>query len=155
MKTRLKNILAFSLVILLLFGFTACEADRIENTYIQSSKVITRNFTIQAGHWQWNDEYKRYERRIVFPEMDDALYEHGAVLGTIFIVEHGKEMQRTLPFVQSYTTGANNFTETISFDIGNDPYNLCFYIQTSDLTDTSPYIDEYTFKVSFIWDSGQ
>lgn len=146
-------------------GFTACTDEHYtidDGTYITGSEVITRDFTVYAKDWKWNDRYNRYEAIIDVKgnEITEDLYEFGTIVGTVFVNEKDAngdtyEVQKNLPFIQTYLDLDEPYSEIISFDIyyGN-PSSVTFYIQATDGTTQSPYLMDYYFKVAFIKDSG-
>lgn len=140
-------------------GFSACGDDVTEEYYYTGSEVITRDYPIKKADWVWNPIYNRYECIIDVSIIDMDLYKYGTIVGTVFVVEEdGKggtyEVQKNLPFIQTYTDQAVPYSEIISFDIfyGN-PSSVTFYIQATDGTSQSPYLTDYNFKVAYIWDS--
>lgn len=140
-------------------GFSAC-GDDVTEEYYTGSEVITQTYTIEKDDWEWNPVYNRYEYIKNVSIIDKDLYEYGTIVGTVFVVEEdGKggtyEVQKNLPFVQTYTDLTVPYSEVISFDIfyGN-PSSVTFYIQATDGTTHSPYLADYTFKVAYIWDRG-
>ncbi len=139
---------------------TVEEIYKTEEHYYVGSEVITRDFVIEKKSWIWNDLYSRYECTIGdVKEIDENLYKYGTIVGTLFTKEENAagafiDVQKTLPFIQTYKDLALPYTETISFDIlyGTSP-EVTFFIQTSDGSMTSPLIDNYKFKIAFIRDS--
>lgn len=142
--------------------YTTEEIYQTDEHYYVGSEIITRPFTIEKEAWVWNDVYNRYEVVIEnINEIDDEIYENGSIIGTVFITEEGwngstYEVQKTLPFVQTYKDLAVPYTETISFDIFyGTPTAVTFYIQTSDGSPETPVLAKYFFKVAFVRDSGK
>lgn len=91
--------------------------------------------------------------------MNNFIYNDGVVQAFVFISEKyidnaGQtvyyDTQKMLPFVQSYddNTTPLAYTETISFD--TTPNSITFYIQTSDMSSTTPFLGAYTFKVLLV-----
>jgi len=154
--------------VLAIMGFTRCGdeitevIEKTEITNIIGSEVITRDVEVKENQWGWNGIYHRYEYTEKMPEINKALYEFGTIAATIYIVEDASdgstyEVQKNLPFVQTYKDLAVPYTEIISFDIfygdGTDP-SVTFYIQTSDGSDVTPVLPPvYYFKLALIWDS--
>ncbi|WP_165040609.1 hypothetical protein [Dysgonomonas sp. ZJ709] len=168
MKKRISSLIKLSLVALLVLGGSSgCTKeyyDVFNDNSIVGSKVITRNFDVEKADWVWNPHAKRYEVTIDFPEIDHDLYEFGTIVSTAFINEefidsNGNstvfEVQTELPIVRTFDDILPIYTEKVSSDIylGN-PSSVTFYIQTSDLTSTSPFLMDYHFKMALIWDSG-
>lgn len=165
MKKKLCKYLIVGLTAVLgLTTFTGCTKEyyTTEEYYNVGSEVITREFTIEADAWKWNEVYNRYE--VIFEdikEIDNDIYKYGSIIGTVFIVEEAwdgstYEVQKTLPFVQSYKDLAVPYTETISFDIFyGSPTAVTFYIQASDGNPETPILAKYVFKVAFVRDSGK
>ncbi|NLX66849.1 MAG: hypothetical protein GXZ19_08820 [Bacteroidales bacterium] len=121
------------------------------------------NITVKGGKngdWRWNDNENRYEAIYELPEMDEFIYEDGAILGYVFIGEQNQnEVQKLLPFVQTYDEGGEIFTETISFDVqlkkgGIVKPSVAFYIQTSDLfgsKEFEEFLPNHNFRLVIVW----
>lgn len=171
MKKKLcKYLIAAFTVVLGFTVFTGCtkeyytteEIYKGDEYYTIGSEIITRPFTIEKKDWVWNDIYNRYEVVIKdVKEIDDEIYENGSIIGTVFIPEEAwdgstYEVQKTLPFVQTYKDLAVPYTEIISFDIFyGSPTAVTFYIQASDGSPETPILAKYFFKVAFVRDSGK
>lgn len=166
-KKSYKCLLTLCVLIIGLSGctkeyYTTEEIYQTDEHYYVGSEVRTRDFTIEVDSWQWNEVYNRYEVIIEdVKEIDEEIYNTGSIIGTIFIQEDAwdgstYQVQKTLPFVQTYKDLAVPYTETISFDIfyGN-PTAVTFYIQTSDGNPETPILAKYRFKVAFVRDSGK
>lgn len=145
----------------LILGLSGCTKEYYDEHYYVGSEIITRDYTVKAKDWTWNEVYNRYECLFEnIPEIDDDLYKYGSIIGTVFVNEedvdgYGYQVQKTLPFVQSYRDLAVPYTETISFDIQYEPRSfVTFYIQTSDGSPETPILGDYQFKVAFVRDSG-
>ncbi|MFV0535925.1 MAG: hypothetical protein ACK5M3_00970 [Dysgonomonas sp.] len=173
MKTRLCKLLMVSLVAVLALGTTGCtkeyytdeyitEEYYVDETYITGSRVVTIPYEVKKAEWIWNDTYHRYECTKTVSKIDEALYETGTVVGTIYIMEDDGtgnffEVQKTMPFVQTYKDLAVPYTEMISFDIFyGTTSSVTFYVQASDGSDVTPVLlDTYYFKLALIWDSNE
>lgn len=136
------------------------EALRQNNEDIEFTKWEIVNITVEMGHWSWNDEVKRYEAVYQLPELNEDIYEIGAVLGYVFIgTQNVDEVQKLLPYVQSYDDVDPSYTETISFDIqlkkdGELKPSVAFFIQASDLfggTEFEGSLPPYNFRLVMIW----
>lgn len=161
---KMKLYKCFAIIMIAAFGmvgFTSCGDDKYiteEHNYY-GPDIITRDFEVLKNDWYWNSVYNRYECMIEVKEINEALYEYGTVVGTVFIKEKDTdgneyEVQKNLPFVQTYKDLAVPYTEIISYDIsyGSRSY-VTFFIQATDGSTQSPYLMTYYFKVAFIWDS--
>ena len=99
--------------------------------------------------WKWNSFNGWYECVVNCPDLTDFVYEEGAVSAQIFLGTQGvDEVQRALPYLQSYYDGNVCYTTNISYD-----YNVgsvCFYYQDSDLNKTD-INTTYNFKVTLFW----
>jgi len=148
------------------FSLSGCTDEHYtveENTYV-GAEVTTRQYIVYADEWEWNDIYKRYEYEVGdVKELTEDIYETGSVIGTIFLEEvdldnKPYEIQKTLPFVQTYPNenGPGTYTETISFDIyyQAEVSSVMFYIQSLDGRRETPHLGDYTFKVAYVKDSG-
>lgn len=111
------------------------------------------NFTIRKEDWKWNDNAAQYEAIAELPELTEFIYEEGATIGYVFLGEQGKdEVQKMLPYVNTYSIDNETFTETISFDIqlGN-PSTVAFFIKSSDLFKDPDAPQNYNFRIVLIW----
>ncbi|MFV0538228.1 MAG: hypothetical protein ACK5M3_12795 [Dysgonomonas sp.] len=157
-----KYLVIVSVAIFSTIGFTGCGDDITEEHYYVGSEIITRDYNVKKSEWVWNSVYNRYECTKNVPEINEALYEYGTIVGTIYVIEEDDsgvtyEVQKNLPFVQTYRDLAVPYTEMISFDIfygnGTNP-SITFFIQTSDGAPATPkFPDVYYFKLALIWDS--
>lgn len=115
MKKILYKSFAIALMsVFMLTGFTGCTKEYYTDEYYTDehyyvgSEVVTRTYTIKQNQWEWNDVYNRYECIVEnIKEINEEIYEYGSIIGTIFVVEEAwdgstYEVQKTLPFVQSY-----------------------------------------------------
>lgn len=156
-----KYLVIISVAIISTIGFSGC-GDKITEEYYVGAKVITRDYEVKKAQWEWNSVYNRYECIKNVPEIDKRLYEYGTIVGTVYIIEKDGaggtyEVQKNLPFVQTYNDLSAPYTKMISFDIfygdGTNP-SVTFYIQTSDGSGVTPVLpDVYYFKLALIWDS--
>ena len=107
------------------------------------------NYTIKPNDWKWNADMGWYECVVNCPKLTKFVYEEGVVLAQIFLGTQGvDEVQRILPYIQSYCYNHVDYTRTISFD-----YNVgtvCFYYQDSDL-EREVINENYYFKVTLFW----
>lgn len=111
------------------------------------------NISIKQQDWQWNENAAQFEAVVDLPELTKFIYEKGANLGYVFIGEQGKdEVQKMLPYVNTYSADNSTFTETISFDIqfGN-PSTVAFFIKSSDLYKDPEAPQNYNFRIVLIW----
>ena len=123
----------------------------------ETEKVATGwkilNFPIQKEKWQWNKNASQYEVIEDIPDLTEFIYEEGATIGYVFLGEQGKdEVQKMLPYVNTYSVDNQVFTETISFDVqlGN-PSTVAFFIKSSDLIEDSNAPQNYNFRIVLIW----
>ena len=145
-----KRVLVIILLIASLFAFSGCTTEEIYN--IRGTESSVSFFIIRKNEWRWNSDFKRYEvvRRI--PALDQFIFDDGTIVGSVFVTENNIEVQKLIPFVQTYAEGAITYTETISMDFSINPSEVCFYIQASDLSDEDKYLKDYEFKVSLFWE---
>lgn len=161
MKRKLYNSLALALVsVLALTGFTGCTKEYITEEYITNvtgTDMEMHDFTVPVNDWKWNGDMNRYECAFSFPAFDEYMFEEGAVQGWVYIWKtFGDKDYPVLsqcPYVQSYSDGEGyTYSETIGYDLYLKPEKqIVFYIQASDLSDVSEYLDEYKFKINFIF----
>lgn len=157
-----KYLVIISVAIFSFIGFSGCGDDITEEYYYVGSEIITRDYDVKKSEWGWNSVYNRYEYTKSVPEINERLYKYGTIVGTIYVIEEDAtgityEVQKNLPFIQTYNNLAVPYTEMISYDIfygdGTDP-SITFYIQTSDGSGITPILpDIYYFKLALIWDS--
>lgn len=145
------------------------EALRENNEQLEFTRWEIVNITVEKDDWTWNDDgnFKRFEAVYELPELNESIYEDGAVLGFIFIGPRDvNEVQKSLPYVHTYgiydDTGniVDTYTETISFDVqykfeGEEKPTVAFFIQASDLfgsEDDIQYLEEeYNFRIVLVW----
>ena len=150
-----KYLLIFFISIVGLFGFTACGDDK--HYYEIGTDMDTHIFNVDYEQWRWNSNDHRYEYTYSFPEFDNYMFEDGAVQGWVYIWKNdGNTDYKVLtqcPYVQTYPNGTETpYSETIGFDLYLNPTKkIVFYVQASDLSDTDEYLDDYSFKVNFIY----
>ncbi len=156
MKTRLCKFLPALFISVLILGFTGCGDDN--HYYDIGTDMDTFIFPVKYEDWVWNSNDKRYEYSYSFPEFDDYMFEEGgAVQGWVYIWKtEGNTDYKVLtqcPYVQTYPNGtAAPYSETIGFDLYLTPTKkIVFYVQASNLSDEDRYLDDYTFKVNFIY----
>ncbi|WP_108821670.1 hypothetical protein [Dysgonomonas sp. Marseille-P4361] len=161
MKRKLYNSLALALVsVLALTGFTGCTKEYITEEYITNktgADMATYIFEVAKDKWEWNADMNRYEYAFSFPDFDQYMFDEGAVQGWVYIWKSfGEKDHKVLaqcPYVQSYPDGDTyTYSETIGYDLYLTPEKqIVFYIQASDLSDVSEYLDDYDFKINFIY----
>lgn len=136
------------------------DALRENNKQLEFTNWEIVNITVEEGQWHWDDQAKRYEAVYQLPELNEDIYEIGAVLGYVFIGEQNQnEVQKLLPYVQSYDEVEPPYTETFSFDIqlkkdGKLQPTVAFFIQASDLfggTEFEKSLPVYNFRLVMIW----
>ncbi|RNC63529.1 hypothetical protein [Proteiniphilum sp. X52] len=136
------------------------EALRQNNEQLEFTKWKIVNITVGNGHWSWDDIAKRYEAVYELLDLEEFIYENGAVLGYVFIGEKNiNEVQKLLPYVQSYDDADPPYTETISFDVQYkkddvEKPSVAFYIQSSDLfgsEELAEFLPAYNFRLVLIW----
>ena len=136
------------------------DALRENNRDLEFTNWEIVNITVEQGEWFWDDKSKRYLAKYPLPELDEDIYKIGAVLGYVFIGERNQnEVQKLLPYVQSYDDASPSYTETISFDIqlkkdGELRPTVAFFIQTSDLfgsEELAEFLLSYNFRLVMIW----
>ncbi|MDO5665662.1 MAG: hypothetical protein Q4G63_10460 [Bacteroidia bacterium] len=156
-----KNVFISLLAVILLlgvtFGTTSCSSD---NDIVANTKYeVFNNIKVSKDQWKWNENEKKYQAIVALPELTKSIYENGVQLAYLFIGQPGKdETQRMLPYVYTYYIKDANgnvidkYTETIScdFQLGS-PSTVAFFIQGSDLKRDDAYLNDYYFKVAFIW----
>ena len=148
---------------------TELEARRmIENALLENNKKLEKKFTqweivhipVEKSDWQWIADRGHFEAIFDLPELDEFIYENGAVLAYLFIGEQGvDEVQNALPYVRTYPAEDDQgnlvtFTETISYGVmfkAGGKSNIAFYIQASDLLEDPEAPNMYNFRVVLIW----
>lgn len=155
-----KGLVVLAIAFISLVGFSGCTKKITEEYYSVGSEVITRDYEVlSADDWGWNPIYNRYEYTFDAKEIDLDLYKYGTIVATVFVDEKdGKggtyQVQKNLPFIQTYKDLVVPYSEIISFDISyGNPSTVTFYIQATDGASQSPYLMGYNFKVAYIWDS--
>lgn len=118
-------------------------------------------YEVKNTDWQWNAQERRYEAIYDLPELNESIYESGAVLGYIFLGKQGEdEVQKILPYSHTYygTDDQGNitetFTETISYDVmyaAGGKSSVAFYIQASDVYKDPEAPITYNFRIVLIW----
>lgn len=171
MKRILYKSLALTfLSVFTLAGFTGCTKEYITEEYITEEYITeeyitnvtgaglaTYIFSVAKEKWEWNGNLGRYECAFSFPDFDDYMFEEGAVQGWVYIWKNiGDKDYKVLsqcPYVQAYPDGEEiTYSETIGYDLYLNPEKkIVFYVQTSDLSDFSGYLDDYDFKINFIY----
>ena len=135
------------MLLLLVAGIGGCT---IEN----ETEIETEVFRVNQRDWKWNAAYQRYEYIVNYPELSRGIYEEGTVLGGVFVTESDAageyEVLKSLPFVETLPYQNRAYTRTISFDIA--PGQVTFYIQSSDLSDSTGDLGSYDFKITLIWE---
>ena len=143
-------------------SFSSCTTEKNYDNSVYGPEIITRPFTIYANAWKWNNIYHRYECTVELEEneLDYDLYKYGTIVGTVYVNEktgngdETYEVQKNLPFIQTYLDLEYPYSEIISFDVFyGGTSSVTFYIQATDGTTQSPYLMDYTFKVAFIRDT--
>lgn len=111
------------------------------------------NYNIKQSDWKWNEESSQYEVVAELPELTEFIYENGAIIGYVFLGQQGKdEVQKLLPYINTYTDDGQTFTETISFDVQlDDPSTVAFFIKSSDLFKDPEAPQNYNFRIVLIW----
>jgi hypothetical protein len=138
-----------------LLGFTACGDDK--HYYEIGADMETYIFNVDYDQWRWNSYDQRYEYSYTFPEFDKYMFDAGAVQGWVYIWKtdgnNDYQVLTQCPYVQTYPNGtAAPYSETIGFDLYLNPTKkIVFYVQASDLSDVDSYLDDYSFKVNFIY----
>jgi hypothetical protein len=135
-------------VVALAAGMAGC-------SFENGTEIETVIFKVHERDWQWNALYNRHECIINYPELGRGIYEEGTVLGGVFVIEEDRdgdtyEVLKTLPFVESIPYQNKSYTRTISFDIA--PGQVTFYIQASDLGDSTDDLGTYEFKITLVWE---
>lgn len=140
---------------LLLAGFTLSSCDPDDYDYRQHdddtwSDMWTDYFTVDERDWSWNSSYNRMEYFYRWDEIDDYMFEKGDVDCSVFIQEGNEEVLHELPYVSSWYDDEREkfFTQTISFATLED--GILFYVQASDLRETTPGQD-LQFKITLFW----
>lgn len=111
------------------------------------------NYNIKQGDWEWKEGSSQYEVIAELPELTEFIYENGAIIGYVFLGQQGKdEVQKLLPYINTYTDDGQTFTETISFDVQlDDPSTVAFFIKSSDLFKDPEAPQNYNFRIVLIW----
>lgn len=119
-------------------------------------------FTVQKSNdervenrWTWDDVTGRYECVFYFPELSGDVYNYGVVTAAVETWESWDFVSlKTLPYVRTYydEQRRTNYTETISYDISNNPGTICFFIQTNKPDEIAGLLSNYDFKVTLLWD---
>ncbi len=115
-------------------------------------------FNVKKSDWKWNDMMSQWEAFGSIPELTEFIYEEGAALGYVFLSTDDGEVQKPLPYLESYYDGDDEygnpvfFTETIScdFSLGN-PSTVGFFIKSNDLWKDNDAPTDYVFRVVLIW----
>lgn len=150
LKKVSRFIKATLVAVVLLISCYSCTTDEYINEY-HGPDWNVKTFEVRPNMWTWNSYQGWYECVVKYPELTEFVYENGVVLAQVFMGIQGvDEVQRTLPYLQSYYDEQNRvyYTRNISYD-----YNIgsvCFYYQDSDLT-KEVISDTFSFKVTLFW----
>ncbi len=171
MKRRLTSVFLSLLVVLGLGGLSSCSSDNNYDNYDEIQHMIDQslngqwtivNIKINKADWNWVLEDKNkpemgghYEATAQLPELTENIYKEGAVLGYIILPNN---VQKPLPWINTYSTIVNNqnitFSETISYDVqfvAGKQSNVLFTIKDSDLANDQNAPQDYNFKIVLIW----
>lgn len=158
----MKRKLFFSTVsaFFLLFLGYGCSDDYLSDREIQqmidnslNGQWQIVNITVETANWTWNEQAAQWYAFVDLPELTKPIYEKGAVLGYVFIeYDDGSEVQKLLPYVDTYSAGDDTFTETISVDYqyGN-PSTVGFFIKDSELFQDPRAPRTLNFRIVLIW----
>ncbi|WP_418892245.1 hypothetical protein [Limibacterium fermenti] len=179
MKNRL--IYSFLSLMILFLGYSCSSDNYLSDDEIQRMIDNSLNgqwqivpITVEKEKWEWievpyKNEQKGYFRAIAeLPELNQAIYEEGAILGYIFLGTQGKdEIQKTLPYIDTYILedAQGNplkddkgniiaYTERIDYDVqysANGKSTVAFYIKTNLLEGYEEYLQDYHFRIVLIW----
>ena len=131
------------------------DAINLNNNNLEFTQWEIVNITVNADNWKWNNNSAQWEAFADLPELNEFIYENGAMISYVFIGEQGvDEVQKLLPYINTYSVmeGADTFTETISADFqqGN-PSTVAFFIKDSDLAQDPNAPQNYNFRIVLIW----
>lgn len=131
------------------------DAINLNNNNLEFTQWEIVNITVNADNWKWNNNSAQWEAFADLPELNEFIYENGAMISYVFIGEQGvDEVQKLLPYINTYSVmeGADTFTETISADFqqGN-PSTVAFFIKDSDLAQDPDAPQNYNFRIVLIW----
>ena len=154
----------FLFALLLLAGlatFSSC--DELDDKGVD---MRTETFDVYQDEWGWNAAADRFEVIFDYDEIDSYMYEHGSIVGAVYITEKDEqtggtfEVVHPLPYTYSYRRQlpggtTEEITETISFNAmpgtSRYPGTIAFYIQTSSQASSAQWLSNYTFKVTTFW----
>ena len=154
---KILTVLSMALLSLTLLGaMTSCEGD----SYYTGADMETFIIEAEAGDWQWNPVYSRYEAVFDWNEIDLYMYEWGSVTAGLYqeetLPQGSKQMVvRSLPFSHTYRASGVEYTRNFGYDLAaptsGRPGQIAFYIQDSDLANGGNP-GYYKFKVTLIWE---
>ena len=131
------------------------DAINLNNNNLEFTQWKIVNITVNASDWKWDNNSAQWEAFADLPELNEFIYENGAMISYVFIGEQGvDEVQKLLPYINTYSVmeGADTFTETISADFqqGN-PSTVAFFIKDSALAQDPDAPQNYNFRIVLIW----
>ncbi|MEA4917428.1 hypothetical protein [Proteiniphilum sp.] len=117
------------------------------------------NITVNRNDWRWDENAAEWYAMADLPELKEDAYEVGAMLGYVFIkYENGPEVQKLLPYVNTYYAEDNvtgevvYFTETVSAEYQLEGKSrVKFFIKDSQLARDPNAPQTYTFRIVLIW----
>lgn len=169
MVKSLRKIVSVSLFfVVLLFGGYSCSTDdylkeyevrrmieealRENNKQLEFTQWKIVNVIVNQGDWVWNDYDAQWQAIADLPELTSDIYETGAALAYVFLTHDDGEVQKLLPYINTYSLQDGTFTETISadFQYGN-PSTVGFFIKDSELAHDPSAPQTYIFRIVLIW----
>lgn len=148
--TVLRSTKYTALFLLLLFlGHSCSDDDPV--TYYEETQWNIENFTVEASEWNWSFDLARWEAVKQLKYIDEFIYESGAVIGYLFILENGREVQYQLPHTVNIVVGGEEFTETLDYNFDFKTNRVTFLIKPSDSIDDLEARQTYDFRIAMIW----
>lgn len=146
---------------LLLGGYSCANDDYLSEREIQN--MINESldgqwqvmfFKINKGDWTWNENSAQWEAFGNLPELTPFIYENGILEAYVFILNDDSEVQKHLPYVETYGYDVDEndnvipFTETISVDYQlGSPSTVGFFIKDSQLVMDPDAPQDYEFRI--------
>lgn len=136
-------------LMLLIIGYSCSDDDPVID--YQETQWNIENFTVKASEWSWNSSLFRWEAVKQLKYIDEFIYESGAVIGYIFILENGREVQYQLPYTVNIVIGDEVLTETLDYNFDFKTNRVTFLIKPSDSIEDFEAKQTYDFRIAMIW----
>ena len=136
-------------LLLLLLGHSCSDDDPV--TYYEETQWNIESFTVEASEWNWNFDLARWEAVKQLKYIDEFIYESGAVIGYLCILENGSGVQYQLPHTVNIVVGDERFTETLDYNFDFKTNRVTFLIKPSDSIDDLEARQTYDFRIAMIW----